>query len=282
LSNSTIVAVGALGGSGTRAVAQILKQSHVYIGKTLNKSLDNLLFTTLFKNPSWKSKASNDEIQNRLNIFQRSMIGDQLSLGDKKELVKAIISHPHIWRHHNPLWLLKEFMNQKPSQISSYWGWKEPNTQLYIPDIFAHFKNLKYIHVMRNGLDMAFSQNIQQLTFWGEKFNISINDKNDKKEVAIKQLEYWIRANQLALQNGKNLANERFLVLNYEELCFEPKNQIMRMLDFIGVKVNEKELDKLKGIPKLSKFHNRFKKEDISIFSSEQLRMVEKMGFKTK
>ena len=36
------------------------------------------------------------------------------------------------------------------------WGWKEPNSQLFIPHLHRYFGDrLRYIQVIRNGLDMA-------------------------------------------------------------------------------------------------------------------------------
>ncbi|MCK4821383.1 hypothetical protein KA005_36800 [bacterium] len=43
--------IGALGGSGTRLVSEILIHSSVYFGQDLNIANDNLLFTYLFKHP---------------------------------------------------------------------------------------------------------------------------------------------------------------------------------------------------------------------------------------
>ena len=46
------VAVGGLGGSGTRLIANLLKLHGFYLGTDLNESLDNLWFTLIFKRKS--------------------------------------------------------------------------------------------------------------------------------------------------------------------------------------------------------------------------------------
>ena len=73
-----VIAIGALGGSGTRVVAQILKNSGIYIGDNINHPNDNLIFTALFKAPKWYKKASRKDIDKRLRIFDKCMnnIGD--------------------------------------------------------------------------------------------------------------------------------------------------------------------------------------------------------------
>src|SRR5947207_2715003 len=47
------VAVGGVGGSGTRVVAALLREAGVYLGADLNDSLDNLWFRLLFRRAQW-------------------------------------------------------------------------------------------------------------------------------------------------------------------------------------------------------------------------------------
>ena len=63
------IAVGGLGGSGTRVLAEILLNSGIYLGSELNIFHDNLLFTRFFKNPEWNKKSSLDEKKSRFRSF---------------------------------------------------------------------------------------------------------------------------------------------------------------------------------------------------------------------
>jgi len=47
------VIVGGVGGSGTRVIAELLSNFGYYIGNDLNRSMDNLLYTFLFKRVEW-------------------------------------------------------------------------------------------------------------------------------------------------------------------------------------------------------------------------------------
>ncbi len=51
--NRPLVAIGGMGGSGTRLIARILVECGIYMGSDLNEALDNLVFTRLFKDPVW-------------------------------------------------------------------------------------------------------------------------------------------------------------------------------------------------------------------------------------
>ena len=73
---SVPIAVGGVGGSGTRVIAEILIQLGFYLGKDLNASRDNLWFTLLFKRPHWFFKnvtRKESQISNGLSIFEKVM-----------------------------------------------------------------------------------------------------------------------------------------------------------------------------------------------------------------
>jgi len=46
----------------------------------------------------------------------------------------------------------------------------KPNSHIILDRLVAHFRNIKYIHVTRNGLDLTHSSNQNQLKFWGQHF----------------------------------------------------------------------------------------------------------------
>ena len=64
--------IGGIGGSGTRVVAQVVRDAGIAIGADLNASLDNLVFSFLFKRTDlWPLEDKADEIQFALSLFCR-------------------------------------------------------------------------------------------------------------------------------------------------------------------------------------------------------------------
>ncbi len=59
---------------------------------------------------------------------------------------------------------------QKACLEACLWGRKEPNTHVVIDRLMRLMPKMKYLHVARNGLDMAYSANQNQLKFWGGHF----------------------------------------------------------------------------------------------------------------
>lgn len=272
-----IIAIGALGGSGTRTVAQILIDAGIYMGDKLNYPNDNLIFTRLFKNPQWYLKADTDEINKRLAVFKKYMQNKFLSLNDIAEIFRATKENQYF--HNDYKFYLKILLkNFSCKKINTSWGWKEPNTQIFIGDINAYFPEIKYIHVLRNGLDMAFSDNINQLKNWGFKFGILLNGNETKDEIACKQLDYWILSTQHVLSVSKSMTN-RFYLLNHHDLYENPKKQIDGLLHFADLNINPRIKEKLYLLPQKPKSAERYKNYNLDIFRKDQLNFVKEMGF---
>ena len=168
------IIIGGIGGSGTRVVVSILQLFNVYFGDDLNIPLDNLSYTLLFKRPKWfyKNHLNKRKIKTGLSIMEKSMLNRKsYTLREITYLLNATVSMArqghNIEKEGQGKWAfdrLKHLLFNNTNNISlyEYWGWKEPNSHLLLKHFYQYFTGLKYIHTVRNGLDMAFSPNQQQ------------------------------------------------------------------------------------------------------------------------
>ena len=259
-----IFAIGALGGSGTRALAKILSSLGYYIGSSLNSRSDNLFFTQIFKNPEWYKTASKEEIYEKLKLFQFYMEHNLTPPKVEFELRESINSY------------LEEITES--NKVRSSWAWKEPNTQIYIEEVLTVFPKLKYIHLLRNGLDMAFSRNKHQLINWGFKYNIHLTGTESDSEMSVKQLDYWIRSTKDVLRKSELFKN-RFLLIDHTQLCFQPQIEIDRLLEFMEETVSPEKRKELYALPSIPTSYNRYKDMDISIFREDQINDLKELGY---
>ena len=275
--NKKIIAIGALGGSGTRAIAEVLIRAGNFVGNDLNNSNDNLLFTRLLKNPAWYKKASLEQKNKRLFTFKKLMESGKISPKDLIIYYQSAYTNPtHSSGSEFYLDVFKSLFSKKISR--DVWGWKEPNTQIYVREIFNLFPNLKYVHVLRNGLDMAFSNNKQQLNNWGWKYQIHLTGNETKNEIAVKQLDYWIESTKDVIANSKGFEN-RFLMVKHSEFCNNPKKEIDKILEFCEISIPPSKLEELYKIARTPSTADRYKNYDLSIFTQTQIQFVEDMGF---
>lgn len=274
---SKVIAIGALGGSGTRAVAQILIDAGIYLGDDLNESYDNLIFTRLFKNPTWYKKASQSEVGERLELFRKYMEIGKLSGEESKMLFRAAAENPTFKSNY---WFYAKLKSKKfiAKKNRATWGWKEPNTQIFLDEINTAFPTFRYVHVLRHGLDMAFSGNIQQLTNWGYKYDILLNGTESENDLAVKQLDFWISATREVMKKSKKL-NDRFYLLKYASLYKNPKMEIDGLFEFLRLDIDPALKQKLCKIPQKPPTSYRFRKFDLDIFRNDQIEFVKEMGF---
>ena len=285
-SKRNLIVIGGIGGSGTRLVSDIVSQCGFYLGSRLNGAHDNLWFTFLLKRSYWFGNfPTDDEIVKALKLFERATITG-LSASDRAEEFDLLDTIVHRSENHPDFSFEKlreiadELHNSHGTDLANYagWGWKEPNTHIFLPQIAAAFKGARYIHVIRNGLDMAFSGNQQQVRNWCGHFGISLADGGGISPS--RSLDFWIEANRRAIDVGRRLLKGRFHLIKYETLCVRPADEIDRLVDFLGVKLSPPQIAAIKQIPKPPPTIEQDRNSGIAQFSQAQIEAVQKFGFK--
>ena len=279
------VAIGGVGGSGTRLVAQIVDRLGFFIGHNLNHALDNLYFTLLFKRPLWFRRFPTDsEVSAAIRLFREAMtagLSGQVTQ-EQEDYVMAIadqVESAGMWIGVDTA-VAEEFLASMPPNFAKWigWGWKEPNTHIFLPQLATEVEHLKYIHVIRNGLDIAFSKNQQQLKNWSPYVCERAFDR--RRAVPPQSLNYWITANNRAIEMGTKHLGDRFLLLNCDHLFRSPREGVQVVADFLEVGVSRDAADDLAALVAPNST-GRWQQHGIEMFSDTQLEAVRKLGFDT-
>lgn len=264
--SNNIISIGGVGGSGTRVVSQILKESGYFTGDDINDSEDNLLFTLIFKRQNILT-TSEDEFQQLLNIFTKLMATNQTLDSGEYAIVSNLASEDRTL--HTKEWLQERVNKIKVGTQTTLWGWKEPNTHIIIERLLQHIQNLKFIYVYRNGLDMAYSQNQNQLKLWGSIFfnnyDIDINPKNS--------LKYWCIVHKRMLKLQEKYP-DKILMLDFDTLCQNPQETLKTFFNFIQHNANIKELAKLIKAPSSI---GRYKQSSLKEFNQDDIDFISKL-----
>lgn len=283
------IVIGGVGGSGTRVVAKILKELGVYIGYDLDQAMDNLLFLLFFKRPKWLNNVRHkkNKIFTGLSVFSKAMfLKKNLSFSEIMFLFRAVfeiaINGHNYYGDGRGIWpfirVWRMLTKRKyPPPILKEWGWKEPNTHIYIEYIIEYFHNMRYLHIIRHGLDMALSKNQQQLYNWGSFFGLSKpQSQTDEPKISLK---YWLLANRRIYEIGEKLGNQKVFVINFEKLCLSPKPEIDKIVSFLNIKPNIENLKKSYSIPKMPNSMGRYKNYELSQFENKDLDELKKFGY---
>lgn len=124
-------------------------------------------------------------------------------------------------------------------------GWKEPIPHLFADQILGDLPDARYIHVVRDGLDIALSSNTRQTLRFGSIFGVHVTEGRLGPS---DMLRYWVRANRRLIDGICSRVPDRTHV-SFDALCADPAPSIARLLDFVGHKVDEAGLDALARIP---------------------------------
>jgi hypothetical protein len=99
------------------------------------------------------------------------------------------------------------------------WGDKTPEYVLHLPALDRLFPDPQYVHLVRDGRDVALSN-----------FRVFFGAKNEA--VAAKD---WARYDDLAREFAATISADRFFEAKYEELMQDPAGLFRRLGEFFGV-----------------------------------------------
>lgn len=109
-------------------------------------------------------------------------------------------------------------------------GIKTPENEFHTEDIFTKFPKTKFIHVLRNPLDVAVSLKEAKNKWWGGKINYNSH------------IRLWNKSAETALKNLKQYP-DNYLVIKYEDVIENPTDLAKRICSFLNVDFEEKMLE---------------------------------------
>jgi hypothetical protein len=244
--------------------------------------LDNYWSIYLFRN--FRAIEDAETFNRRIDILQQTMVtGLQPKARSIPILMQAGVEqlrHSFTMRRtiRGVKWAantgIKFFFAKGLPPTAKGWGWKDPNIVFYVGRLTEAVKKLRYIMIVRNGLDMAFSKNRGMLFYHGRAFNVAI--PSEPKLIPRAQLEFWYKVTRKGLDEGKKLGN-RFLALSFEELCYHPAEVIKEIIEFADLSPSQAKLQELLKVVIIPKTIGRHKKRDLSIFSDADLAKVQEI-----
>ena len=203
--------IGATGGSGSRVAARIVSQGGMFIGSHLNESEDALNIATYFDrwiNPFIKREAA------------------ALSAEGQSAMTRELMT---MLEHHLISW----------AGAGKPWGWKEPRSIFLLTFFHRQFPKLKFLHLVRDGRDMAFSSNQNQLRKHGSAF---LSQKEMEWPQPLRSIALWSRINHLVAEYGEKNLGDGYLRVRFEDLCAQPGSTIRGIYDFFGLAGNVEEI----------------------------------------
>jgi hypothetical protein len=187
------VVIGATGGSGTRVLARVVQRAGMYLGSDLNRSEDALDFAAF--SDRWIDRHEAGETS-------PEMVPE----------LRALVARQHAEAHGRP------------------WGWKEPRSLYLLQFLDEQLPGLRFVHVVRDGRDMALSSNQVQLRKHGD----AVLGRSDEP-AELRSIALWREVNLRAADYGERELGDRYLRLRFEDLCRKPVPSVAAVLRFLGL-----------------------------------------------
>jgi sulfotransferase family protein len=196
--------IGATGGSGTRVVGRIVRAGGMYIGTNLNDYQDALDLA------GYSDRWINGFVVTGLAGLTEGQRAEMID-----DLADALDAH-----------------RQDLQPEARAWGWKEPRS-IYLISLFnAAMPGFRFLHFMRDGRDMAFSDNQQQLKKHGDAV---LPGRLGRGRKPVRSIALWARVNTEAADFGEQHMGERYLRVRFEDLCSDPVATVRSIYDFFGL-----------------------------------------------
>ncbi len=193
--------IGATGGSGTRVVARIVRSGSMFIGEKLNRYEDAV----------------------ELGFYSDRWIDRYLAGGRSPELLEQMAADLRS--------VLEDHVSPLPEDARA-WGWKEPRS-IYLQRFWHEtMPSLRFLHFVRDGRDIAFSENQNQLKKHGEA---ALGDELRRAKMPVRSIALWNRVNQAAADYGEEALGARYLRVRFEDLCADPVETVERIYRFFGL-----------------------------------------------
>jgi hypothetical protein len=204
------VVIGATGGSGTRVIHGVLEKAGLFMGAKakLNHAGDAMDVEPMldaFINPILSATNSLDYVASALPTALATAALRDLALG------------------------VDRFLRDMPNGDMP-WGWKNPRSMYVLPLIRELFSDIRFIHLIRDGRDMATSDNQNQPRKHFEALFGHALEESDP----LGSIQLWAAAN-LAIANwGERHLGSQYLCVRFEDLCANPVAGVTRILNFAG------------------------------------------------
>jgi Sulfotransferase family len=186
--------IGATGGSGTRVLARFAIRGGMFIGVDRNRSEDALDFA-----------AFSDRWVDEVVAGRRP--------GAMSDELHALAARQWAGSGGGP------------------WGWKEPRSIYLLPLLDEELAGLRFLHVVRDGRDMAYSANQVQL----RKHGAAVLGDGGEMASPRRSIALWSEVNLRAADYGERELGPRYLRVRFEDLCLDPEAGAAEVLRFFGL-----------------------------------------------
>ena len=215
--------------SGSRLLALLLRRAGVFIGTHLNDSLD-----------SW----------DLLPVVRYLVTRHYPDYGDVLEGKDPLVG-PMLQA------ALQRHLEAAPARPDAPWGWKLCETAFVVPVVAALWPRARFVHLIRDGRDVAFSDHTGPTdAFWRKVFfgrddvtswrGMKLDGPTYRRRPHLFNAQHWASSVGTGRRYGMPLAG-RYLEVRYEDLCLRFDETCGRLEQFLGLGLDPETRDAVRS-----------------------------------
>lgn len=243
------VVIGGHGGSGTRVLPPALRLAGFWMGSWVNPKTEDAMATRFF-----------------LQRYFEQAIGQRFDGNPELERAFRGAVRSHRLRMPDP---------------AGPWGWKNPRSMWVIPFLTHLFPDMTFIHLVRDGRDVALSSNLNLLRKHGAML---LGEEHPEQDPVGAQLRLWALGNQTAADDGERLLGGNYLRLSYEAMCAAPRETLARMYEHLQQPVTATLLDRAERLVVPSRSIGAWRESDCALLhepDTEIATALRRFGYRT-
>lgn len=137
------------------------------------------------------------------------------------------------------------------------WGWKLCETLYILPILQRIFPEAKFIHLLRDGRDVAFSDHVApEEPFWRKVYfdtaaittwrGRRLTDRSYRRSPHVFNARHWVNSVSVARHFGA-MIGENYLEVRFEELVLAPRETARALLSALGLVADESAVERFAG-----------------------------------
>ena len=213
--------------SGSRLLSRLMLASSVYLGAERNESEDAFGLLDLVR----------PMVERHYPDYSRLMRDGDPVL---EPLVNAVLT-----RH------LRDHAPGRP------WGWKLCETLYVLPVLQRIFPSAHFVHVLRDGRDVAFSDHVApEEAFWRKVYfdtaeinswnGRQLTDRSYRRAPHVFNARHWVNSVTVARHFGSMLG-ENYVEVRFEDLVLTPRDTARKLLSSLGLAFDESVIEGFAG-----------------------------------
>jgi hypothetical protein len=193
--------IGALGGSGTRALSKIVRHAGCWMGNDIDERTEDALAMRAFLKRWFVPLLDYPDMPARRRAAA------------EREFLGAMATH-----------------RRGIDDASQPWGWKNPRNMWLLRFYLKFYPDLKFLHLLRDGRDMALSKNLYLLEQHGDY----LVGRRWRKDPVDAQFSVWLMGNERAGELARECASGNYLRVRYEDVCTQPQVSARQVFQFLN------------------------------------------------